>query len=167
MCWKQISRQKGTILHYLALFLTNCVVNKFPWRWAPVFPPHHHHHFHLPSSCTQPLPVAVIFLNLSDNTGSCGSVTIIKLHNTIQQYFRFWLFCGSKHLVTQNVNVSDLYFLRIMFFRLIERWENYHLSSFIWSFTILSSNKLLSMWLNRSVSVPDTHLTEASGKWNE
>lgn len=54
--------------------------------------------------------------------------------------------------------------------RLIERWENYHPSFFIWSFTILSSNKSgLKMWLNWFLSGADSDQLDIGHfcKWAE
>ena len=54
--------------------------------------------------------------------------------------------------------------------RLIERWENHHPSCFIWSFTILSSNKAgLKMWLNWFLSGLDSDQLDIGhfSKWAE
>ena len=65
---------------------------------------------------------------------------------------------GSLQITLWNIN------------RLIERWENYNLSSFIWRFTILRSNKSsLRMWWNWCLSGIDSDQPDIGHfcKWAE
>ena len=107
-------------------------------------------------------PLAAITLNLSDYGASHRAGTQPGHHSTVQYSTVQCSTIQPGHHTTIQPALDTRHSTR-----LIERWENHHPSFFIWSFTILGSNK--SGWLDVIELIlicKDTHQAEYWPLWS-